>query len=323
MLRQIRAQGGWVFKLESDSYVDLNILGTSWNLRVISKIYLTILFDLICMYSYEAGGQEAAVNQAWMRWPLHLPPKRPRCLVIALWQTYKIFQMVYLSCSIPPPNHSCQPPWIDSRSTRGCSVARGKIKSGHDETTLTQPQFISPCYLIVLIILYHHHSLSSSFFIIIILYHHHSLSSFFIIFIIFITIITIIIVIITIIIVIIIIIGTTATTVWSSVTLYNCYCYGCYYCIWPLLLSLLYYIYIYITKYYHHLQYILVHYCGKFETNAHIPRHIYIYIYICVCVCGVNYPNFEVMALGSPHYILSSTGLLLTQIPCGGDSMKR
>ena len=48
------------------------------------------------------------------------------------------------------------------------------------------------------------------------------------------------------------------------------------------------------TKYYHHLQYIIVHYCGKFETNAHIPRHIYI------CVCGVNYPNFEVMALGSP-----------------------
>ena len=79
--------------------------------------------------------------------------------------------------------------------------------------------------------------------------------------------------------------------------------------------------YIYITKYYQHLQYILVHYCGKFETNAHIPRHIY--IYVCVCVCGVNYPNFEVMALGSPHYILSSTGLLLTQIPCGGDSMKR
>ena len=177
MLRQIRAQGGWVFKLESDSYVDLNILGTSWNLRVISKIYLTILFDLSCMYSYEAGGQEAAVNQAWTRWPLHLPPKRPRCLVIALWQTYKIFQMVYLSCSIPQPNHSCQPPWIDSRSTRGCSVARGKTKSGHDETTLTQTQFISPCYLIVLIILYHHHSLSSSFLIIIILYHHHSLSS--------------------------------------------------------------------------------------------------------------------------------------------------
>ena len=57
-------------------------------------------------------------------------------------------------------------------------------------------------------------------------------------------------------------------------------------------------IYIYITKYYHHLQYIILHYCGQFETNAHIPRHIYIYIYICVC--GVNDPNFEVLALGSP-----------------------
>lgn len=71
------------------------------------------------------------------------------------------------------------------------------------------------------------------------------------------------------------------------------------------------------TKYYHHLQYIIVHYCGKFETNAHIPRHIYIYVYVVSTIQTLKLWHWVHQKL------LSSTGLLLTQIPCGGDSMKR